>query len=174
MYENNFPEKRYRHTLAFLKKHIDPGETILDLGVENPFTKIMREHGYQVENTQGEDLDLDCSAPARSTAQVVTSFELFEHLVSPFNVLREIKADKLVASVPLRLWFAPAYRSRTDPWDRHFHEFEPWQFDWLLEKAGWTIKDTARWTNPVKKIGVRPLLRLISDRYYIVYAQRGN
>jgi len=172
MYENNFPNKRYGHTLAFLKKHIDPSESILDLGVENPFTQIMRQHGFQVGNTQGEDLDLDFSSVARSPAQVVTSFELFEHLVAPFNVLREIKADKLVASVPLRLWFAPAYRSRTDPWDRHFHEFEPWQFDWLLDKAGWAIKDSAKWTNPVKKVGIRPLLRLFTQRYYIVYAER--
>ena len=172
MYENNFPNKRYRHTLAFLQKHIDPSQKILDLGVENPFTEIMRAHGYQVENTGGEDLDLDFSGIAGSTAPVVTSFELFEHLVAPFNVLREIKAEKLVASIPLRLWFSPAYRSKTDPWDRHFHEFEPWQFDWLLEKAGWEIKDSSQWTNPVKKIGIRPLLRLFTMRYYIVYAQR--
>jgi hypothetical protein len=27
-----------------------------------------------------------------------------------------------------------AYRSKTDMWDRHYHEFEDWQLDWLLEK----------------------------------------
>lgn len=172
MYENNFPSRRYRHTLAFLQKHIAPSEQILDLGVENPFTEIMRAHGYQVENTLGEDLDLDFSGVARSPAAVATSFELFEHLVAPFNVLRELKAEKLVASIPLRLWFSPAYRSRTDPRDRHFHEFEAWQFDWLLDKAGWEIKDSAKWTNPVKKFGIRPLLRLFTNRYYIVYAER--
>jgi hypothetical protein len=32
------------------------------------------------------------------------------------------------------LWFSPAYRSKTDMWDRHYHEFEDWQLDWLLEK----------------------------------------
>jgi hypothetical protein len=86
--------------------------------------------------------------------------------------LRAIKADKIIASVPLRLWFAPAYRSKTDPWDRHYHEFETWQFNWLLEKAGWEIKDTFSWTNPVKKLGIRPLLRTFTPRYYIVYAER--
>ena len=44
------------------------------------------------------------------------------------------------ASVPLRLWFANAYRNKSDQRDQHFHEFEDWQFDWLLEKAGWKIK----------------------------------
>ena len=114
MYENNFPNKRYRHTLAFLKKHIDPSETILDLGVENPFSEIMKSNGYQVSNTKGEDLDIDFKKAANSDADVVTAFEIFEHLVAPFNILKEIKANKLVASIPMRLWFSPAYRSKTE------------------------------------------------------------
>ena len=172
MYESNFPDKRYRHTLSFLRKHIETHETILDLGVENPFSRIMQGEGYTVGNTSGEDLDLDVSAVSQASVDVVTAFEIFEHMVAPFNVLRAIKAGKLVASIPLRLWFAPAYRSKTDPWDRHYHEFEAWQFDWLLNKAGWEIKDRETWTNPVKKIGIRPLLRSITPRYYIVYAEK--
>ncbi len=172
MYENNFPNKRYRHTLAFLQKHINTTETILDLGVENPFTEIMKSNGYTVSNTKGEDLDVDFSTVTQSDADVVTAFEIFEHLVAPYNVLKEIKSNKLVASIPMRLWFSAAYRSKTDPWDRHYHEFEDWQFDWLLEKAGWTIKDSDKWTNPTKKIGFRPLLRYFTNRYYIVYAER--
>ena len=132
----------------------------------------MKQNGYQVSNTQGEDLDVDFSSVKASNSDVVTAFEIFEHLVAPYNVLKEINAKKLVASIPLRLWFSSAYRSKTDPWDRHFHEFEDWQFDWLLEKAGWKIKDAVKWTNPTKKIGLRPLLRLFTPRYYIVYAER--
>ncbi len=172
MYENNFPNKRYKHTLEFLSKHISTSESILDLGVENPFSEIMKSKGYTVENTKGEDLDVDFTSVADSSADVVTAFEIFEHLVAPYNVLKEIKAKKLVASIPMRLWFSSAYRSKSDPWDRHYHEFEDWQFDWLLEKAGWKIKDTAKWTNPTKKIGFRPLLRYFTNRYYIVYAER--
>ncbi len=172
MYEKTFPNKRFQHTLSFLQKHIPPTQSILDLGVENPFSKIMEEQGYAVENTKGEDLDVDFSTVIASGSEVVTAFEIFEHLLAPFNVLKEIKADKLVASIPLRLWFAPAYKSKTDVWDRHYHEFEDWQFDWLLEKSGWQIKDKAKWTNPVNKIGIRPLLRKFAPRYYIVYAER--
>ena len=172
MYENNFPNKRYKHTLAFLNKHINTSESILDLGVENPFSEIMKSNGFKVENTKGEDLDVDFEQVIQSNADVITAFEIFEHLIAPYNVLKASKAKKLVASIPLRLWFSSAYRSKTDPWDRHYHEFEDWQFDWLLEKAGWTIKDSAKWTNPTKKIGFRPLLRLFTPRYYIVYAER--
>jgi hypothetical protein len=172
MYENTYPNKRFKFTLEFLKTHINTEETILDLGVENPFSKIMKVQGYSVENTHGEDLDIDISTLTNSEADVVTAFEIFEHLLSPFTVLKAIKANKLVASVPLRLWFAPAYRSKTDMWDRHFHEFEDWQFDWLLEKTGWEIKARQKWTNPVNKIGIRPFLRLFTNRYYIVYAEK--
>lgn len=172
MYEKTFPNKRFKHTAEFLQKHISTDSNILDLGVQNPFTKIMLDLGYSVENTKGEDLDFDTSSIEKSDADVVTAFEIFEHLLSPFTVLKSIKSDKLVASIPLRLWFSPAYRSKTDVWDRHYHEFEDWQFDWLLEKTGWKIMAREKWTNPTKKIGIRPLLRWFTPRYYIVYAER--
>jgi len=172
MYEKTFPNKRFKHTAEFLTKHITFDSKILDLGVENPFTNIMKQQGFDVENTRGEDLDLDTSTLENSNTNVVTAFEIFEHLLSPFTVLKSIKADKLVASVPLKLWFSSAYRSKTDKWDRHYHEFEDWQFDWLLEKAGWKIIDRQKWANPTKKIGIRPILRWFTPRYYIVYAER--
>ncbi len=172
MYEAYFPKKRYRLTMAFLKKHISKDQRILDLGVKNPFSQMMKTEGYHVENTKGEDLDQELSGVSSAKVEVVTALEILEHLVAPFNVLRAIRADYLIASIPLRLWFSKAYKSKTDPWDRHFHEFEDWQFDWLLEKSGWEIIDRAKWTNPVNKIGFRPLLRRFTPRYYIVYAKR--
>ena len=174
MYEKTFPNKRFKHTLEFLNKHIKTNETILDLGVENPFSKIMIENGYTVTNTTGEDLDLNQAVFSQEKKDVVTAFEIFEHLLNPFTILNEIKSDKLLISIPLRLWFSPAYRSKTDMWDRHYHEFEDWQLDWLLEKTGWKIIDRQKWTNPVKKLGLRPLLRAFTNRYYIVYAERIN
>ena len=172
MYKNNYPHKRYRITLEFLKKYIDTNEEILDLGVPNPFSEIMKKNNYTVFNTQGEDLDTEFSTIKKSNASTVTAFEIFEHLVAPFNVLREIKADKLIASIPLKLWFSSAYKNPNDKWDRHYHEFEDWQFDWLLEKSGWEVISKKKWTNPTKKIGFRPILRLFFPRYYIVYAVR--
>ena len=87
MYENNFPNKRYKHTLAFLQKHIDTSETILDLGVENPFSEIMKSNGYSITNTAGEDLDVDFESIVKSNADVVTAFEIFEHLIDDTPVL---------------------------------------------------------------------------------------
>ena len=172
MYEGKFPTKRYKHTLSFLEENISKEERILDLGVPNPFSEILSKEGFKVTNTKGQDLDLETTIVKTKDFDVVTAFEIFEHLVSPFNVLRDIQATKLVASIPLRLWFASAYRSKTDKWDRHYHEFEDWQFDWLLEKAGWKILKREKFTNPVNKIGIRPILRKFTPRYYLVYAER--
>ncbi|MEZ4882413.1 MAG: methyltransferase [Flavobacteriaceae bacterium] len=172
MYEGKFPKKRYKHTLRFLNEVISKEEKILDLGVPNPFSEILAQEGFDVTNTKGEDLDLATNVVKTEEFDVVTAFEIFEHLVSPFNVLNDIRATKLIASVPLKLWFASAYRSETDKWDRHYHEFEDWQFDWLLEKSGWRIVKSEKFTNPVKKIGIRPILRRITPRYYLVYAER--
>jgi hypothetical protein len=172
MYEHTFPNKRYKKTIEFLRKHIPANSSILDLGVKNPFTEFMQTEGFVVENTKGEDLDIDTSTIEKSTAEVITAFEIFEHLLSPFTVLKSIQSEKLITSVPLKLWFSSAYRSETDMLDRHYHEFEDWQFDWLLEKAGWKIIATDKWTNPTKKLGIRPILRWFTPRYYIVYAEK--
>ena len=172
MYEKTYPSKRFNITLDFLKKHIKTSETIFDLGVPNPFSKIMVDNGYAVINTKGEDIDNDQSALQTENYDVFTGFEIFEHLLNPYTVLQNVKADKILISIPLRLWFSPAYRSKTDMWDRHYHEFEDWQLDWLLENAGFKIVDRVKFTHPVKKLGFRPLLRWFTPRYYLVYAER--
>ncbi len=172
MYEKTYPSKRFNITLGFLKKHIKTSETIFDLGVPNPFSKIMEDNNYSVINTKGEDIDNNQSALQNESYDVFTAFEIFEHLLNPYTVLQNVKADKILISIPLRLWFSPAYRSKTDMWDRHYHEFEDWQLDWLLEKVGFKIVDRVKFTHPVKKLGFRPLLRWITPRYYLVYAER--
>jgi hypothetical protein len=169
---NKALKERYRKTLLFLDSCIPKGAEILDLGVDNPLSKLMRKEGYLVENTQGEDLDVTPQAVANFGGDVVTAFEIFEHLLNPMGVLQQINAKHLIASVPLALWFSKAYRNENDILDQHFHEFEDWQFDWLLDKSGWKILKKEKWVSFDNKIGIRPLLRRITPRYYIVHAVR--
>ena len=114
----------------------------------------------------------DLSADLETGAEVITAFEILEHLLSPYVLLKEIKTKKSLISVPLKIWFLSAYRNSEDLRDRHYHEFEAWQLDWLLEKTGWTIIASDKWTNPTKKIGIRRLFRFFVPRYYIVYAKK--
>lgn len=169
---STLPQKRYKHTMAFLKKHLPAPATVLDLGVRNPFSEMMEANGYKVYNTKGEDLDLLPQIVKEYNVDAVTAFEIFEHLLAPFNVLNQIESTKIITTVPLKLWFTNAYRSKTDMWDRHYHEFEDWQYDWLLEKSGWNIVDTEKWTSPINKVGFRPILRKYTPRYYAVYAEK--
>lgn len=167
--------RRYELTMIFLRKHVPAGSYILDLGTENALSDIMKSQGYDVINTSGEDLDFGVDLSRQpsvifDTPDVVTAFEILEHLVNPFGLLRDLKCQRLVVSVPLRLWFAKSYNR--DKNDRHFHEFEPWQFDWLLEKAGWKILDRELHTSPTFKLGFRSILRWITPRWLFVYAER--
>lgn len=166
------PTYRYNKTIDFLKRVLPPPAIVLDLGVRNPFSEIMEKEGYTVYNTNGEDFDLVPEIVKNFEVDAVTSFEVFEHLVAPYNILKEIPCNKLITTVPLKLWFASAYRSKTDMWDRHYHEFEDWQFDWLLDKSDWEIKETEKWISPVNKIGFRPILRRYIPRYYAVFAEK--
>lgn len=172
MYENSFPKNRYEKTQKLLSRFTSVDESILDLGVENPFSNILRQSGYKVYNTGKSDLDLQPEVVKQYDVEVVTALEILEHLVSPFPLLRILPGKKLIATVPLRLWFKTAYRNPNDPWDCHYHEFEAWQFDWLLEKSGWKILHREKWTSPSSKIGIRPFLRKITPRYYAIYAER--
>lgn len=166
--------KRINKTLEFLSQNVAPGASILDLGIPSLLSEEMKRMGYKVTNTEkGLDLDLNYEIVKRTDFDVVTAFEIFEHLVSPFPLLRAIEAPKLIASVPLKLWFAKAYWNANDPWDRHYHEFEDRQFDMLLEKSGWHIKKSEKWVSYDKmKLGIRPILRRFTPRYYIVCCER--
>jgi 2-polyprenyl-3-methyl-5-hydroxy-6-metoxy-1,4-benzoquinol methylase len=46
------------------------------------------------KNTTGEDLDLDNLCFSERKQDVVTAFEIFEHLLNPYTILSEIKSDK--------------------------------------------------------------------------------
>ena len=151
---------------------IQPGTTVLDLGTRNSFSEMMEGKGLKVINTTGIDLDDFPESVNQYESDVVTAFEIFEHLLNPLSVLRQFKAKKMYASIPLTIWFDKAYRNKANIWDQHFHEFEDWQFDWLLEKAGWEIVRREKWNGPLLTPGIRPLMRWFLMRYYIVEAVR--
>lgn len=91
----NALERRYRNTIEFFSKHIDKDDSILDLGVDNDFSKKLKALGYNIQNTRGEDLDMEPDILIRyGRYDAVTAFEILEHLVSPFILLKELPAKK--------------------------------------------------------------------------------
>jgi hypothetical protein len=163
-------QKRFEKTLSFVMKHFKTDEIILDLGETNELSDFIRQKGgYKMVNTTGEDLDVDYSVVNKYCW--ITAFEIFEHMFAPFNLLNSAKG-RLIASVPLRLWFAAEYWNYNDRHDCHYHEFSVRQFNHLLERTGWKLIDHEIWKSYDKPWGIRPLLRRIHPRYYIVYAEK--
>ncbi len=168
-----FGKRRFQKTLDFMAESTAPPAKILDLGTPNLLGNYLEGNGYEIHNTVGKDFDFYPEEAGQENFDAVTAFEILEHLINPMGVLMAIKAPKLYASVPLDLWFSSAFKSKTDhPWSSHFHEFEDWQFDWLLEKAGWRVLRRRKWTNPSIVPGLRPALRLFTPRYYMIEAER--
>ena len=130
--ERQSKKRRYQKTLH---KGIIAPASIFYLGTLNAFSEIMKQDGFHVINTKGEDLDETPEFVEHIKADATTAFEIFEYLLNPLGVLKAIQTEKLFVSIPLSLWFAKAYCNRNNLWDQHFHEFEDWQFDWSLEKA---------------------------------------
>lgn len=166
-------KRRFKRTLAFVEKSLAKGSNILDIGTPNALSAFLTEKGYHITNTPEIDLDLHPEiVEKKSSVQAVTGFEIFEHLINPMGVLQKLPGEVLFASIPMRLWFSKAYRNKNNEWDQHYHEFEDWQFDWLLKKSGWEVIRSEKWTNPALIPGFRPILRSFTPRYYIVEAKR--
>ncbi len=166
-------KRRFLKTIDFMESLDLKGKKILNLGPDNPLSQLLSEKGYDITNTAaGQDLDLSYEIVRNETYEVVVGFEILEHMVSPFPLLEAIAGKQLVISVPLALWFSTAYWNDNDPYDCHYHEFEPRQMKMLLNKAGWEVKKEEKDTSPIKKLGIRPLLRYITPRHYFVYAER--
>ena len=169
---NKTRQFRYEKTLEFLNNYLPKDLKILDLGTPNKLSDFLKNHGYKIMSCHGFDFDLEPEKVNIFDHDVLVALEVFEHMVSPFPLIRDTKANKMVVTVPLRLWFSSAYRNAKDSYDQHFHEFESWQLDMLLEKAGWKIIAREKWTPPFELNGFRSFLRAVTPRFYAVYAER--
>lgn len=169
--------QRVKKTLKLVERFIPVTARIYDMGNKSELSSLMGET-YRVINNSG-DVDFDFLQEEIKTLSlpdfegeelITTSFEVFEHLLNPFTVLRSIQSKHLLCTVPLKVWFSPAYWGK-DERDRHFHEFEQRQFLWLLDKTGWKVIEKGKW-RVQRGIGIRPILRLFWPSYLWVYCER--
>ena len=68
----------------------------------------MEDEGFKVYNSSGQDFDDDFELELPNDVDLITGFEILEHLVSPYPLLKNLKCNKLFVTVPLKLWFANA------------------------------------------------------------------
>jgi len=154
--ENSHHFKTRLRRTKLLMERIPKEYKILDLGPDNILRQELSKQGFIISGTGFKDLDDDWDLPE---APIVTAFEIIEHLRNPYMVLKEMKADVLVASVPLNVWFNGPYWNDEDVYDQHYHEFYPKQFVSLLNSTGWKIVHEEMWYWDSAPLRPRPLLR---------------
>lgn len=161
-------ERRHQQTIEFLQRHVEVGKSILDLGEASSLTVLMQDEGYFVFNTSF-DLDRTPELISEYDADVVTGFQILEHLIEPAPVLKTINSRHLVVSVAMPRRLENLYWNTDDEHDQHYHEFHQCQFDKLLRHCGWQIIATELWKSHSSILG-RVLYP--QPKYYIVYAKR--
>lgn len=149
-------KSRLSKTKKLVNSFANKGETILDLGPDNSLRLELIKEGYNIRGTGFVDLDDNYTT---EPADIVTAFEIIEHLRNPYMVLKNINADKLILTVPLNVWFSGPYWNDKDEYDTHYHEFYPKQIYSLLDKTGWLVIHSEKWWWSELTFKPRPLLR---------------
>ena len=161
---------RHSKTIEFMLKHIPIKSTILDLGNHNVLGQLLKEEGYRVRNTDF-DLDVYPKRLREIKADVCTGFEILEHLIEPARVLRNIRANEIVISVPMKRVLEKTYWNPDDEYDQHYHEFEMFQFDKLLKHCNYEIICSEKWKSYSSVLG---RIFYQQPKFYIVHAQKGE
>jgi SAM-dependent methyltransferase len=169
---------RWERTLAFVKDSITaplPAVAGLDIGDRTSMTAMLESHfGCCFSNTS-VDLDTDAIdadiAVAGKCYDVVTAFEVIEHLYNPLHLLLEIKkvlepgpSSRLFLSTPV---WKPGFLQSPE----HFHEMSKRSLNALLKRAGFGVLrgDTFGIRTPFFCMkGVRPLLRCAFEKIRIL------
>jgi hypothetical protein len=152
---------RYRRTIRLLDPYMSREIRILDLGPDNYMRRMLIKHfKCSIIGTDELDLNYDFNEVANDDFDLITSFEVFEHLFNLFPLLSTLRRFNLpmICSVPLRFPLARQYWTE-DYHDRHYNEFEPRQIRWILNEAGFRIAKEEMWYMDFNFRGVRPLLR---------------
>jgi len=161
---------RWEKTLSFIDKfHANLG---LDIGDRTPFTDQLEAHYHcPFANTT---IDLD-EGKLTGEYDVITALEIIEHLFNPLHLLKEISSvlkegGKLYLSTPKG---KPHFLWSKD----HFHEMNEKSLMSLINRAGFKVlrKDEIR-IQPLSFYcrGIRPLLRLIYERHWLMELELKN
>lgn len=176
--EENDGEKRrnqirWRKTIEFIEagEVLHLGARCLDVGDRSVLTGwLERTFSAPFENT---DKDLDVAgwlteSQPPYTLDVITCFEVIEHLFNPLNCLMGIWC---LLNAGGRIYLStPRYKPHF-LWGNHFHEMSDKSLFALIERAGLrVVRKQKIFIMPWRSLltGFRPWLRLIFDRVWLL------
>jgi len=163
---------RKAYTLEQLGRGLS--EPVLDIGQSGFSTEIRNLLGIELANTR-HDLDIGTIEGQWGS---ILCFEVLEHLGNPLHLLLEmrnaLKPDGFIwLSTPLiARWRPDGFRA-----GNHVFEFSRPQLEFLLHRGGLLIEEEHVFRyKPVTQYlrGIRPLVRLFSDRCILLKLRPGT
>ena len=157
---------RWRKTIEFMKGDYKPsGNRVLDIGDRSVITEQLSNmlQGHIINTC----IDLDTEPLTGRDYDMITCFEVLEHLFNPLWCLvqmREALSDDGIMYIS-----TPRYKPHF-LWGDHFHEMSEQSILALFERAGLRIvRRKTIFIMPWRSLltGFRPWLRLIFDRVYL-------
>ena len=161
---NKTTDKHIKKIVGFFCSNVSKNAIILDIGDNNPLADRLRELGYRVHNTDG-DLDIDFEFELLDYDVILYSHTI-EHQFNPLYTLLRLKPYVNL------MYIATPDRGKLLWCKNHFHEIDSYRMKKLVERAGLKIIEIYRYKHwrywkEYFKIGIRPILRLIFERYAI-------
>lgn len=160
---------RWDKTLLFLRPAVGRTHRGLDIGDRSTITPELEKYfGFKFDNTS---IDLDY-AWIPNKYNVITCFEVLEHLFNPLNCLTEINHALLPGA---SLYISTPKHKPYFLWGDHFHEMHEKQILALFNRAGFEIiRRETIFTVPLRSLltGIRPWIRLFYDRVWLFELRR--
>ncbi|MBM3162840.1 MAG: class I SAM-dependent methyltransferase [Chlorobi bacterium] len=160
---------RWRKTMRFIEgspPSVAEVSSALDLGDRTPLCDDLERHFGCPFASTGCDLDVDTLS---GSYDVVTAFEVLEHLYNPLHALLEVR--KALAGPHARLFVSvPAAKPAMLKSPDHFHEMSPSELDSLFARAGFSVIRSGRFRIrhwPFYLTGFKPFLRAFYEKVLI-------
>ena len=131
------------------------GQRVLDLGgcgygEDNPYERQLRDawalarSRTTVDRNDKADFNVDLNAiplpELKGEWDIVTAFDVLEHLEHPVDVLRWLPGKRLIVSLPNAL--SPLCRSMEEKGFEHLFSFTPYTASVMLKRAGWQVEQS--------------------------------